>query len=150
MPVWNWWELHKHLDLKYLLKDTKQKVGNNANIVLKKLQKEYYDNFGISDVYRDYLNKLAELECLRIDVALGDLSQATFVEVVELEVKDLEQQMGVEEVKGHGIPLLVKHYGVRINPKETSVYEFYSYVEQMKEEAKQMKSVNNGRGQNQI
>lgn len=113
--------LHTHKNLKYLHK--KQKESNFALIVYEKLNDEIIDTYGAS---QDYLKKLN----LRIEIALED--DITMQEIKQADLEALEQKKVENLSIDDSIIAIEKQMGFKLIQKETSVREFYNYINQLK------------------
>lgn len=136
LPVLNWWKLHEENDFKWLLKNSNKKVNRYALNIFKSVKSEFIDTFGIDKKYEDYLNKVWKLEIKKIDIALtGDKSQKIFADILELEIEDLLNTQEIE-VHNHGVMHVEKYMGFKLNTKETTVNEFYSYIKEIEKQLK--------------
>jgi hypothetical protein len=107
--------------------------------LFKKCAKEFYDEFGLDDKFKDYLKKSIELELLNIQVAKGDKSQQIFADIAKIELEEMTLEMQ-KKVYNHGVMHVEKYMGFRLDTKTISTYEFYAYVKQIEEDVKQMKN----------
>jgi len=100
------------------------------------LYSEYIDVFGISDSYVKVLELKARIAELRIDKAITEDSFIqNFINMAEMDLKDLYSQTNktnTNEVKVH----LEKYLGFRLNEKEVSVKEYYTYLNVMSTDSK--------------
>jgi flagellin-specific chaperone FliS len=137
LPVWNWWNIHKEGDYKFLIKKywgvlsfiTPRKLKIKLfNKVFEELQSEFIDTFGIDKNYAQYLRKKVEIELLKIKVAkTGDLSHGFMIDVI---TEELNMYLN-KETGGNfnqGVIAIEKYMGFRLVVKLTSVFEYYSYV----------------------
>jgi hypothetical protein len=131
--------MHEEDDFSWLLKEGK-KVNKYALRCFKKVKAEFIETFGIDKRYEKYLDKVYKLELLRIDMALtGDKSKKIFADILELELEDL---LNTDEIKvhNHGIVHVEKYVGFKLNPRITSTYDFYGYVQELEKQVKHAKS----------
>ncbi len=143
MPVWNWFQIQKTNDLKYMLVKTR-KVSEREVLqlqqALKKISNEYIDTFGISDEYRRILELNRDIKVLEIDFILTkDRSKLTMIELKKAELKATVNggsKMSIEKIKMQVDKYM--HYNVDL--KTVSVKQFYTYLEGIKEEYQQKQS----------
>lgn len=140
MPVYNWFKIQQTNDLKYMLVKTRKvstKEIEELEKGLKKLSSEYIDTFGISDEYRQILELSRDIEVLKIDFILTqDRSLLTMIEIKKDQLKAISQNKNKSDV--HKLKMHAdKYMGFSINTKETSVKEFYTIIESLKEEVQQ-------------
>jgi hypothetical protein len=135
MPIQNWWDVHEDKDLKHLLKQ-KKKLTNHAAIVFDKLYSEFISIFGISDNYRKYLEKISEIEIAEIDMVLTkDSSLETFIDIMKIELEEIKSNSEGGSYIDTKI-VVEKNMGFRLNPKETTVFEYYSYIKALEKNGK--------------
>lgn len=138
LPVLNWWKLHETEDLKWLVKNGK-KTNLFAVKRFKKIKSDFIDEFGIDKRFSKYLDKIWELELIKIDIAItGDRSQTIFANMLEVEIEDLLNEKEIK-VHNHGVMHVEKFVGFKLNTKETTVYEFYSYIKEIEKQLKHAK-----------
>jgi hypothetical protein len=139
LPVLNWWKLHEENDFKWLLKEPNKKVNRYARKIFKAVKSEFINTFGVDRKYEQYLNKVWELELIKINIALsGDRSKEIFADILQVEIEDLLNEKELD-IHNNGVVQIEKYMGFKLNTKETTTYEFYSYV---KEIEKQLKHAN--------
>jgi hypothetical protein len=137
-PIWNWWKVHETKDLKYLLKENKRLTKHSADI-FDKIYSEFIRTFGISDNYKEYMDKIIEIDIAENEMILGgDSSMETFIDIMKEELKDLNASSSNGTYIDTAIAV-EKNMGFKLNAKELSVFEYYSYIESLK------KSTNNGK-----
>lgn len=143
MPIANWFKIQQTNDLKYLLVKTRKvstKEVSELEKGLKKLSNEYIDTFGISDEYRQILELSRDIEVLKIDFILTqDRSLLTMIEIKKDQLKAISKsnnKSDLNKLKMH----VNKFMGYSVDMNKTSVKEFYTYLEGLKEEAKQRSS----------
>lgn len=139
LPVLNWWKLHEENDFKWLIRNEK-KPNIFAKVRFKKIKHDFINTFGVDDRYANYLDKLCEIEMLKIDIALnGDRTKEMFVKIAEFELEDMLNEKEAE-VYNHGIIHIEKYMGFKLDTNTTTVYEFYSYVKEIEKQLKHVKS----------
>ena len=143
MPIANWFKIQQTNDLKYMLVKTRKvstKEIEELEKGLKKLSNEYIDTFGISDEYRQILELSRDIEVLKIDFILThDRSLLTMIEIKKDQLKAISKsnnKSDLNKLKMH----VNKFMGYSVDINKTSVKEFYTYLEGLKEEAKQRSS----------
>lgn len=143
MPIANWFKIQQTNDLKYMLVKTRKvstKEVSELEKGLKKLSNEYIDTFGISDEYRQILELSRDIEVLKIDFILTqDRSLLTMIEIKKDQLKAISKsnnKSDLNKLKMH----VNKFMGYSVDMNKTSVKEFYTYLEGLKEEAKQRSS----------
>lgn len=143
MPIANWFKIQQTNDLKYLLVKTRKvstKEVSELEKGLKKLSNEYIDTFGISDEYRQILELSRDIEVLKIDFILTqDRSLLTMIEIKKDQLKAISKsnnKSDLNKLKMH----VNKFMGYSVDMNKTSVKEFYTYLEGLKEEVKQRSS----------
>lgn len=143
MPIANWFKIQQTNDLKYMLVKTRKvstKEVSELENGLKKLSNEYIDTFGISDEYRQILELSRDIEVLKIDFILTqDRSLLTMIEIKKDQLKAISKsnnKSDLNKLKMH----VNKFMGYSVDMNKTSVKEFYTYLEGLKEEAKQRSS----------
>lgn len=135
LPVYNWFKIHETSDLSFLLVKKKKFVKMNQHTVVKKIwtqiYDEYFQKFGFSDNFLSILQKETEISLLIIEKTIsGDESINTLIKIIQIEI---------EKLKGSGsknAPIdffklksdMEERLKFRINMKECSVTEFYSYI----------------------
>lgn len=132
MPIFNWWHLHRTNDLHWIMVDHKVKLTKKSMKALyemyEKLNDEFINEFGFTDEFKEYIEKKREIEILKLDLMIsGDKTIETFIEIAELELKKLSSEFegaNFMDIKAS----LDKAMGFQIDPKKTSVHEYYSYI----------------------
>jgi hypothetical protein len=130
MPVWNWWQFHEEKDFKYLLKN-KKRLTKHAPVIFDELYSDFIRTFGVSENYKQYLDKITEIEVAEIDMALtGDLSMETFIDIMKVELEDIKLSTSGSSYIDSAI-VVEKSMGFKLNPKEVTVFEYYSYIKSL-------------------
>lgn len=137
LPIWNWWKIHETKDFKYLLKD-KKKLTKHAPAIFDGLHSDFIRIFGVSDSYKKYLEKLIEIEVTEIDMVVNkDRSLETFIDIMKIELDEIAPKDDSNYMEN--AIAVEKFMGFKMNPKEMSVFEYYSYINSIE------KSVKNGK-----
>lgn len=135
LPVWNWWKIHETKDLKYILKVDK-KLTKHSNDIFDSIYSEFIRTFGVSENYKQYLEKLVEIEIAEIDMLLNDdRALETFIDIMKIELDELKGAGGNSTYMDAAIAV-EKNMGFKLNSKETSVFEFYSYIKALEKKPK--------------
>lgn len=96
------------------------------------LHQDYFNVFGVSDDFLSYFDAQKELLELEIERAITkDKFLGTRINLIKIELqkKNLNKRKSdVYEVKGY----VEKYLQTHLNPKITTVREFYSYLDLMK------------------
>lgn len=131
MPIYNWFKVNNG-DFRFMLVKHSIKYDfDKAKEAFDKLYSEYIDTFGISESYLKVIELKKNISVLKIEMALtGDRFLKNFIRMSEIELNDINSRTNktnVNEVKVH----LEKYLGFRLNEKETSVKEYYTYLNVM-------------------
>lgn len=131
MPIYNWFKVNNG-DMRFMLiKQTTKYDGKKAREYFDKIYSEYIDVFGISESYLKVIELKKNISVLQIEKALtGDKILNNFIRIAQLELDDINSKTNktnTNEVKVH----LEKYLGFRLNEKETSVKEYYTYLNVM-------------------
>ena len=132
MPVYNWHKMIDKPDFRLMVKDKRGKYDEaKAREKYAKIQEEFIDYFGISETYEKSLNLKKSIVSLNIEIALtGNKFLRNFVKEAEIELNQLSgnaDKVDPIETKIH----LEKYLGFRLNEKEISVKEYYTYLKVM-------------------
>ena len=132
MPVYNWVKINEKNDLSFMLIGSTKKIDNKKlREGFEVLKDEYIDTFGISESYKKILEAKIEIAKLQIDMSLNN---DNFLQnFIDMRLSDIEQQLVKTENSSHLKTKmnLEKYLGFRINEKEISVKEYYSYLNEM-------------------
>lgn len=132
MPIFNWWNLHRTNDLKWLMVNHKipltKRITKDLYELFDKINDEFTDEFGFTDEFREYLRQKKEIEIMKLDFMIsGDKTILTFLEIAQKELEKITKEFEggtFIEIK----VALEKAMGFQINPKETTVYDYYNYI----------------------
>lgn len=143
MPVFNWFKIQQTNDLKYMLVKIRKvsvKEVKELESALHKLSNEYINTFGISDEYRRILELSRDIKVLEIDfILIKERSKLTMIELKKSELKAIStssSKTDLFKIKMH----VNKYMGYDVDTKKTSVKEFYTIVESLKEEAQEQRN----------
>lgn len=140
--MWNWIQIHSRGDLAFLIARKRFFKADDAALVKHwhKLYDEFTARFGMSPAFADYLKKMRRKVILTCENAIE------FDTVKDLELQILEKEMKMFTDKGESVDFyasnatLEKFMGFRINPKKTSVAEYYGMIKLMQKAVEDMKS----------
>ncbi len=135
LPIYNWFKIHETSDLSFLLIKKKKFVKMTQQLSAKKMWTQIYDEyiqkFGFSDNFLSILQKETEISLLIIEKAMtNDQSINTLIKIIEIEIEKLKGPVSknapVDFFKLKSA--MEEQLKFRINMKECSVTEFYSYI----------------------
>ncbi|MBK6836811.1 MAG: hypothetical protein IPG89_22150 [Bacteroidetes bacterium] len=131
MPIYNWFKVNNG-DMRFMLiKQTAKYDGKKAREYFDKIYSEYIDVFGISESYLKVIELKKQISVLNIEMAItGDRILKNFIKMAQVELNQINSKTNktnTNEVKVH----LEKYLGFRLNEKETSVKEYYTYLNVM-------------------
>ena len=116
-----------------------KKLTFHAADIFDKLYSDFISIFGVSDNYKEYLEKVVEIEIAEIDMVLTkDFSMETFIDIMRIELDDLKASSAGGTYMD-GVIAVEKNMGFKMDTKKISVFEYYSYVKSLE------KSVVNGK-----
>lgn len=139
MPIYNWFKIQETNDVSWMLLK-KRSINGYESIELREalqiVTDQYMDTFGISDEYRKIMRLTLDIRSLEIDFfTTQDRSHLTFIELKKTELKNIAKKSKTADsisVQVH----IEKYMGRKINLRETTVKEFYNYLQEMKKEFK--------------
>lgn len=133
MPIYNWFKCIEKQDYKYTLIEGEvepELCKNQFDI----LYSQFIDEFGINDNLREIIRVQNKILVHKINMALtGDKGLLTFIEIDELELKNLLADNGVKT--GSTTIMIEKEMGFAINEHQTSVTKYYTYLKEIKANA---------------
>ncbi len=136
LPIYNWWQVHETGDINYLMIDNK--FGNTPQVIdyctdlWDDLKQQQLDYVGVSQEYSRYLKLVADLALAKLQYAISNDNWDLFkLELVQSELDELKAipQEDSAETKA----IIEKHWlnGQRLDPKKTTVKEYYSYIKSL-------------------
>jgi len=126
--------IHEKKDLKFLLKEDKKLTIHSAEI-FDNIYSDFIRIFGVSKSYKEYLEKLVEIELAEIDKVLNnDEFLQTFIDVMHVELEEIKNRTMGGSYMDAAIAV-EKHMGFKLNQKEVSVFEYYSYIKNLEKTA---------------
>lgn len=123
--MWNWISFSEKGEVKYLLiKGTK--IDFAGQIAYQKIQDEMIDTFGVSNEYLQILQAKIRIEKMYAKMLQsGDKSSRLLIEVEEMELAKLESKTTTKTDLQESLFQIEKIQGVRYNPKEITVFDFF-------------------------
>ena len=145
MPIFLWNKIHETDNVAFVLRSQtifihRKKLNVFKEYALARIWRKIYDEyiaeFGFSENYLDIIRKRKEILRYRLQkIVTGDRSFQTFIDVCNFELNTL-QQVGANGSFMDTKAYVEKGMGIRINPMECSVKEFYGYVKYLQKESK--------------
>lgn len=131
MPMYNWMRLCDENDMRWINRNGKE--GKLSNKALDIIQAQIIDNFGISQEYKTALSIELKIEQLYNEMILkGKKTNQAFIEVEQIKLDELRKTQNNRDTTFTELcQVIEKRQGYRINPKDITVYEFYSYVQSL-------------------
>jgi hypothetical protein len=131
LPIYNWWKVHQSGDLGYLL-IFKRAITLPEAEELKKvwtaIYNEYIAKFGFGEVFMQIHEKKRKIAKLKLDKIVNDKKYLqTIIDVEEVQIEDLKKQVGKGDFYQNKA-YLERALNMRIDPRVTSVIEYYSYT----------------------
>jgi hypothetical protein len=134
LPIFNWWEISDG-NYNFIMLNRTSKVPEKYIVgQVELLQQEFFNNYGVSDEFEVYFQNQKDLLELEVDLAItGDRFLKTKITLLK---KRIEQEI---KYKRKGEEYEVKAYvdkflGFRLDAKNTTVTEYYSYIDLMKKD----------------
>jgi hypothetical protein len=139
MPIFNYFKVVNEADFSYLV--TKRGLIKNHEAALEVIQSQIVKQFGFSESFIQEVELRKEICELEIEVAItGEKFHNLFIEALKQELSDLR---GVKSMPHELIRVtLEKWLRVKINSKETTISEWYSYVKTYSEEQSKNQTYN--------
>lgn len=146
MPIRNWFKINETNDLKWVSKDQSINVSKHVNKLFEawnKIFDEFIDMFGLPEKMKEILELKREIFVLEAQKNIEN--NGTLQLFIDIETDKLKELLNTEKEKstGQARVYVEKFLGFKLNEKETSVKDFYQYIQAMNE---QVKSTENGRG----
>lgn len=137
LPIKVWFDVHKTGDYRLLIKGVIPEVDAKQFQLLfeawEGMYNEYIDKFGLSEEFLEDLNNQIELANYRAEFIIsGDRYLRTLIKVGEERIK----QTNKKNLKPVQLEILLakmsKYYGFKLESKELTVVQYYSYLETVK------------------
>lgn len=133
LPIINFNEVITKNNLKYLIIEGKH-TDAELTLIWSNIYNEFINEFGLPENYKSYLRlKIKwskEVKRVWID---GEIYRQAFADIYEEQANNL--LTGIESNLGKTIAQVSESMGFRVNPKETTVYEFYNYINHLNEKS---------------
>lgn len=141
LPIWNWDKVHETDNTLYLevrkdySKLPQDKNGKHYPLWMD-LYDQYIDEFGLSDKFKDLLRLRNEMGILRADLIINkDKINLTHIRTIQREIEDIQGD-GSGSLMDH-IVVLEKHFSFPIDPKQTSVLKYFTYLRDLENHNKE-------------
>lgn len=136
LPIFIWIKIHEKRDLLLLKKNSDHVPLGVLASAWERIYGEFIDVFGVSDKFREILFMKRDIALLKINMALsGSRHYLTFIEIKQMQFEELLKK----EVNHNYMDSLVhveKYVGFKLNIRECSVREYYTYLKEMEKEYK--------------
>ena len=126
LPIFNWTQFYKTTNPIYLSRTGK--ICKRVSEVYKSLESQLIDEFGISEDYLKIINLKIEIELLYGEqIRTGDRSNQLLIDIREVDINSLSNQNNKSDLM-QALLTIEKFMGLKLNPKELSVFDFYNYL----------------------
>lgn len=147
LPIERWFKLAETNDLRWLLKEKKQRLRLRESVKLQGayelIYQEYMNKFGVNEQLIRVMELKRDIAVLKLDMAINeDPTRETFIDIKEAELKvlmDGNNKSNSINMKAY----IEKYMGFYLDTKVITVEDFYSYMEIIDKENKQAEK--NGR-----
>lgn len=131
-PIYNWFKIAETNDFSFMVKDKKGKFNEEtASKKYEQLYNQYIDEFGFGESFEKNLLLRSNIVSLKIEKAVtGNNFLNNFIRQAEIDLKDSfskANKVSITETKVH----VEKYIGFRLNEREVSVRDFYTYLKVM-------------------
>ena len=150
IPIWNYWKFSETDDFKYLVicDDTSRQVKFKESKALKawdNMTSQYIDFFGVNNTYKEILMLNREIILNEyIWEARREPISKVYAREAKKQLESLENNL-INSNPQDQVFYIEKEMGFRVDIKQMSVKEFYSYVSNINKYAKEIKKQNNGK-----
>lgn len=134
-PVFIWNKIHQGGDLSWLLikrKKLNDSLKEQLTKVWENIYNQFFKRFGWSDEFTEITNKEVEIGIMKCDLLISkDRILLTHIEIAEYQLKEMRKAT----MKGsfqQSKQAIERHYKFQINAHQTSIEDFYSYIESLK------------------
>lgn len=136
LPIKVWFDIHGSGDYRLLLKviiTIDESDFERLFDFWQELYNEYMDRFGLSEEFKDNLNKQIEIANLKAQLVItGKRHLRTIIKIKEEELNsgktDVEKPVELETL----LARMSKYYGFKLESKELTVTQYYSYLNTVK------------------
>lgn len=139
LPIDNWFKINETSNLQWVAKTDRVDIKKHGPVLLNawnKIFDEFIDTFGIPEKMKEIMEVKRDIFLMKAQRALTeDRSFETLIEIEEDKLKKIlyqERAVNAGQVKVY----VEKYLGFKLNVKETTVKEFYQYVEALNENAR--------------
>ncbi len=131
MPVWNWFKVSETNDLKYLLKEDVKLTDKDRMIlavIWDNMYFEFLETFGVPAKMQQVLGLRREILKLQTKMICNNRKDLeALIHIKGLELSALQVDSNKQELNTV-TAFVSKQMGFRINERETTVKEFYTYL----------------------
>ena len=132
LSIWAWNKTNKTGDLKHIIKEGKPSTKDLIQ-GWETLNNEHLERYGISDLYDKILQKKKQICKDQIQFILtDDRKLLNNIGIGKADLTRLEESVKETDLY-NVIAILDKEFGRSIDPKETSVVKFHSYIDLIKQ-----------------
>jgi len=128
LPIYNWNKIHETGDLGYLFLEYKKSDFKGLIHLWDSIYSEYIKEFGLSKEYKEILKLKVNIAKQKADyISTGDRIKLNFIALDESRLQEIEKKEPKQSIH-KTLMHIEKAQGVRITDKNTTVYEFYNYI----------------------
>lgn len=141
LPIWNWNKIHEKGDYTYLRlhrinSQNTKKEHAEMKLIWENMFEEYVQHFGFSKNFLDQLEKRKQIAFYQLEfIETGDTSLQTLIEITQRELKSLQVTDG-KPAFWKTKALVEQLVRFQLDVKTTTVIEFYSHIEKLKQDGK--------------
>lgn len=140
LTIDRWFKIDEKNDLSHLLIGKERKLKPHEikilEVVWDNMLCEFVDEFGISEKMKNINTCRKKIILFEIKQATTGENQQTFINVERKKLENLTKEE-VKQSNSKSIADIAKYMGFRLNTKEVTVKEYFSYVNKLNEESKQ-------------
>lgn len=136
MPIFNWFRCHEGR-LEYVVKSGEIIDNAECNIAFIKIYDEYLKKIGVGAKYLEYLkiqNRITEENCNYVITRNRKILNK--IDQLEAKLLGMEAMNGAPMSPEKTIMYLSKWLGFKINQKETTVTEYFTCIEEYRNQSK--------------
>jgi hypothetical protein len=136
LPIKIWFDIHKTGDYRLLLKDVVTIDADDFQVlfdVWEVVYNEYIDMFGLSEEFLEDLNQQIELANYKAEFIIkGDRYLKTLIKIQEEKIKQNRKIDSKPVELEMLLAKMSKYYGFKLESKELTVVQYYSYLNTIK------------------
>ena len=136
LPIRAWFDIHKTGEFRLLLKEdcyTNEEKINKLFQTWESIYNEYIDIFGLSEEFLEDLNQQVELANYKADfVITGNKYLKTMIKIHEDKFNSEKKAESKEIELEILLARMSKYYGFKLESKELTVVQYYSYLNTVK------------------